>query len=399
MVRHSSNYSDIILVPIGDYSTIDRANGWEYPKKMPNPLRKLAEGDPLYTSIVDYFGDDVSGNRSKSWNKHWNGYMTHRSLPRRMLQQEFQTHFVSSSPHATIPEQFGKFKEVVESTHKKPVKTHDAATGESVRFRIAVNANPSDNPMQSESCSHVGSGGNLFCRKCKVGGTSREKETDEGFDSLFSPAEPRSKDGVISALQEQLSAACSGVAQHVKDLQTATGVKDSYTQYWIEQLLERARTMKNMGYTQQAIYDELKRWVEDNMSMLLNPFFTLDGFDPTKDTPIEILHTILLGIVKYAWHGTHTSWNNEAKKLYSIRLQATDVQGLSIPAIRANYIMQYAGSLIGRQFKTIVQTIAFDAYDLMPSSYFQLWLSVGELSALLWFPEISNQDEYLVSTY
>jgi len=44
---------------------------------MPNPDHALAEGDPLYTSWIDVFGDDVSGNRSKSWNKHWNIYFSY----------------------------------------------------------------------------------------------------------------------------------------------------------------------------------------------------------------------------------------------------------------------------------------------------------------------------------
>ncbi|KAJ6614901.1 hypothetical protein B0H10DRAFT_2191282 [Mycena sp. CBHHK59/15] len=371
-----------------------------YPSRMPNPKREIAGGDPIYTSFVDYFGDDVSGNRTKSWNKHWNAYFTHRNLPQKLLQQEFHVHFVSTSPNASVSEQFREFKAAVESTHTDPVRVQDE-TGNTTCYCLHMNAGPSDNPMQSEVTGHIGGKGNHFCRKCEVGGTQKEKATNDGYHALFEAGTPRTKEQIIDKLQKQVKLACSGVMSHVKDLQTQTGVKDVYTQYWIDNLISRFKQLKQgePDRSDEDIQAELVQWTLDNQEKIYSAFLTMKantvvGFHPTKDTPIEILHTILLGIVKYIWHISHTRWTPEQKQKYAVRLQATETDGLSIHAIQANYIMQYAGSLIGRQLKMIAQTNVFHVHDIVSVDKFLSWKATGELAALLWFPEIRNLAEY-----
>ncbi|KAJ6611416.1 hypothetical protein B0H10DRAFT_1953083 [Mycena sp. CBHHK59/15] len=646
------------------------------PARMPNPKRLIAQGDPLYLSFVDfmsfvdYFGDDVSGNHTKSWNKHWNAYMTHRNLPRKLLQQEFHVHFISTSPNAGISEQFREFKaSLFKRTKSRPPRIPRTAAEQQL-FNVDLNQaaqylsgtgpfaswfenesphrasyrelhgeNPivfwemlqsnvevdklakfalmllhlvvnqaglepwfSDfsnkknkkrnrlglqkmvqqakvthqicdeqqaeglleerggrknhselqiqtllsvpryaNAILSDTDDSRDEGGKisvmvwtssgwrkqvakwqaemreldavsdddgaagvddedddlpasvpipprngsrrtprswlpttlvslfagvvsnpitLTCRDRVVSEESlymellaaehSDEEPDagaqEGFgddydadtlintliyntefkskikqatlhvsasmlmlDLQITPCRaksqpilvekaglPRTKEQILDELEKQVKLACFGVPKHVKDLQTQTGIKDMYMQYWIDQLLLRFKEHKIMepDCSDRDIQEELVQWTLDNRDKIYSAFLTMKGFDPTKDTPVEILHTILLGIVKYIWHISHTAWTPEQKWTYSFRLQSTATDGLSIHVIRANYIMQYAGSLIGRQFKTLAQTNVFYVYGLVTEHQFMAWKATGELEALLWFPEIWNLAEY-----
>lgn len=66
---------------------------------MPHPFREKAGNKKVYAVPVIVFMDDVSGNTSKQWNKHFNVYISNGTIPRETLDKEFSTRFVTTSQH------------------------------------------------------------------------------------------------------------------------------------------------------------------------------------------------------------------------------------------------------------------------------------------------------------
>lgn len=122
------------------------------------------------------------------------------------------------------------------------------------------------------------------------------------------------------------------------------------------------------------------------------------GVNVHRDTAVEVLHTDLLGGDKYVWFDTSSKWNKKEEELFAQHLRLSFIDGLSIPAIRAEYMVQYKNSLIGKHFKTLQQLAVFHLHnDLCTPLLFDLWKATGELGALIWMDKITDMDQYLVS--
>lgn len=123
------------------------------------------------------------------------------------------------------------------------------------------------------------------------------------------------------------------------------------------------------------------------------------GVDIHLDTPTEILHTVLLGVVKYFW-GQTVYLLVKAKKMdiFQVRLESVSSDGLNIPHIMAAYMCQYKGSLIGKHFKSIVQILPMVIYDMVSKDLLDVWLILGHLVVLCWHTEITDTQRYLVSS-
>ncbi|KAG1900387.1 uncharacterized protein F5891DRAFT_1128572 [Suillus fuscotomentosus] len=239
------------------------------------------------------FMDDVSGNISKQWNKHHVVYMSNAALPHEMLEKEFCVRFVSSSPHATPMELMCGFKESIVAAASDGIITWDCKYNDEV--------------MLAEVCSHGGLKCNYFCRTCKVGGTTVEKKSDNGYLKIFKCGELQTPEGTKMDILKQIELSkLSGGTEKVKNAVSLT----------VSHLLELGKRLRKRQAGKPIMSEEdVRRQLEQEFEDMLhgspledhlNPLLGMPGVNIHQDTPTEILHTILLGIVKYFWG--QTAW-------------------------------------------------------------------------------------------
>ncbi|KAI0704259.1 hypothetical protein BC835DRAFT_1237763, partial [Cytidiella melzeri] len=114
------------------------------------------------------------------------------------------------------------------------------------------------------------------------------------------------------------------------------------------------------------------------------------------DTPTEILHTVLLGVVKYFWGQTvHIIEKAKSLALLEAQMESLAVHGLNLPAFVPAYICHYRGGLIGKHFKSLAQVMPFLIHDLVPQDVLDGWNVIGELVVLLWHTSIEDREVYL----
>ncbi|KAI0757487.1 hypothetical protein C8Q80DRAFT_1216103 [Daedaleopsis nitida] len=332
----------------------------------------------VYGVPLIVFMDDVLGNISKQSNKHHIIYMSNPNLPQEMVEKEFCVRFVTSLPHAAPMELMAAMKESISS--EQGVDAWDCIANKEILLCPYALLLAGDNPMQAEECSHGGLRCNLFCRTCEVGGTKDEKELLEDFEALFKLRNATSK----------------------------TGISDSGTKAILNTLAELGKSIHaSFSRRSQINKAEIRKQLEDALEDLLrpgksikdyiNPLLGMPNINIHLDTPTEVLHTFLLGIVKYYWSQTVMIIDKaKAMELFQMRLAALSTEGLNALAMNAEYICQHRGGLIGKHFKSLAQLMPFVVYDLVPSYLLQAWNTISKLVVLLWHSEIKNLEVYLV---
>ncbi|KAH9894129.1 hypothetical protein C8Q73DRAFT_826736 [Cubamyces lactineus] len=376
-----------------------------YASKMPNPWRAKAQGRMVYGVPLIIFMDDVSGNVSKQWNKHHVIYMSNANLPREMLEKEFCVRFVTSSPHASPMELMAAMRESIQNASETGVPAWDCKYDEEVLLCPYGLFLGGDNPMHAEECSHAGLNCNYFCRTCDVGGTKAFKQSLEGYTKLFEPGNIRTPAATLAEVKRQIPGAFLA-GDKMKEGVSQTGVRDATTTAILECVVELGKKLrKREAGRSQLSEEEVRKQLEAELEKVLqgkdikehiNPLLGMPGLDVHMDTPTEVLHTVLLGVVKYFWSQTVTLLEKaKAMETFYRRLQSIGTGGLNAEALNAEYICHYKGSLIGKHFKSLAQVMPFVVYDLVPATVLNGWNVLGNLVVLLWHTEIVDTEAYL----
>lgn len=104
-----------------------------------------------------------------------------------------------------------------------------------------------------------------------------------------------------------------------------------------------------------------------------------------------------MGFIKYFWRDLiQNQINDDQKRLLSVRLNSTNVNGLGISRLAGETLVNYAGSLTGRDFRAIAQVAPFVIYDMVPPDVFNAWVALSTLVPLLWQPFIDDIKAYSV---
>ncbi|KAL1683704.1 hypothetical protein EV122DRAFT_200683 [Schizophyllum commune] len=386
----------------------DNMMPWNEP--LPNPWRIKANGKRVFTPPIEVYCDDTSGNQSKRWNKHNSFLFTLAGLDPKYAHLMYHIHFLATSNIAPPLEMLERIlMSALRDLRENGVEAYDYVHREVVLLAPWILNKLGDNPMQSELSSHIGTRGKCHCRICNLhrdcpAGRSEQQRI---YDSL-SLGSPRNRDDTREILKRQLDCFLRGAPTSAGSIATATGVKDQYFDHFSTKLGQACSEEKDKAHRLRQAGDEegadkvtanlaaLMRELRDDMPAdLFNPGLRIPGLDPNADTPVEVLHTVLLGFVKYFWRDAISLLDDGKKKRLIARLDSLDVFELGLPPLRGQTLVQYAGSLTGHDFRVIAQVAPAVLFDLVDNNRYEAWLALCRLTPLALRPELKSLEAYL----
>ncbi|KAL7747630.1 hypothetical protein RI367_007071 [Sorochytrium milnesiophthora] len=370
-----------------------------------HPLRAQAaalaqEGSPPLAVVrvaINLFADDMSGSATKKWNKHESVYMVIANLPFAEQQRRCNIHFVATTKGDTAMDLFHGVVGNIKDKLERGFVAYDALTKQPVLVVGCVFSILGDNPASSAFASHtVGASAKSCCRMCDA--TRDFSVASDRTAAKNKSASARTQDAVHRArsfltvgtqrcwqsTKEQMAAllaAARGASPSSASIPAPSdGTKCSYTQPLVEALLTAQPA---------NLCHRLRAMVDSNM---LNALFQLNHFDGHRDPPVEVLHTLLLGPVKH-WVNAAVQQAKSQLHVLKARIAGANADGFEHP-FNARQLVHHVGSLVGRDYKAVIQILPLMTQGLVQEGVTQLFGAIAWLGSVIYTRRIDDMDEF-----
>ncbi|KAH9822651.1 hypothetical protein DFH28DRAFT_1049925 [Melampsora americana] len=375
-----------------------------------NPWRIKAEGRMIRHVPLVLYCDDLSGNVSKRWNKHLAFYFTLAGLPPKLANQEFNCHFLSTSNTAGALELADPLIDELNKLTAEGFVAYDHKAESEVFVMTTILCHLGDSPMHAEVTNTMNPTTSLTpCRICHLKVKSlTEKRSTKYVCDFFGINEAGERNclprrdwtATVKGTKDLWEKAqLPGPISRFETESAALGLRDSLNTTFVKRAQDLHR---NQNLSKDDIADMCSELNEKFGQHLFNPFLRLKGefqvpcFNGHRDTPVEILHVVLLGIAKYLLRHQMNSCSPAEKDKLCGRWRSFDTLGLNIPPIQPKSMIQHFQSLNGKEFRVVLQAAPFVFLETkMSDDERQAWTALAHLAPYLFQTEITNMNLYL----
>ncbi|KAJ3382866.1 hypothetical protein HDU80_001440 [Chytriomyces hyalinus] len=314
--------------------------------KLHSPLRAKAKGCRVINIPLTLCNDDTNGNVSKKWNKYESWLFSLASLLFKVTQQQANINFICTSKKASAIET----AEIIVHCMRElqdGIVVYDVTLEEDVVVIGCILQILGDNPAQSIIVSHSGLASSKPCRICDV-------QTPSSANLL-----------PMFLLQQETTS-----------LRSFTVLKEKLLNW---SLLVMQKKLPPAPVPLQMKLASIKDYHVNNKEI---PFIM-----GPLDTPVEILHCVLLGIVKYLMLATIEGLKGTKKQDLKAYLEGVLQEGL-LERIDGHSLVHYVGSLVGKDFRLFVQIAPFALTNVVTKELLATWVSLSHLVAHLYMSHI-----------
>ncbi|KAI9624088.1 hypothetical protein KEM48_009166 [Puccinia striiformis f. sp. tritici PST-130] len=405
------NHPDLMVIPVQEFQLIyselvtfhgesfyEKSRGnifafgeGTFPEEIsyPNPWRICAQNRVIHHVPITLYADDTSGNQSKRWNKHVSYCFTLSGLSPKLTNMEYNCHSIATSNQAGPLEIAEPIIAELNELATHGSIAYDAQLGQEVLFMVIPLCFLADSPKAAEITNTPNPGtSNNPCRVCHLQcPQGEEKSTLKYLQDFFGqPNMPQERHWPSTIANTKNLWICSQTEtqKEFEREQQLYGIKDRITFELIARkhgrMDERLRIIQLASFSPNRLY---------------NPFLYLLAFDGCQDTPVEILHVILLGVVKYLWKDFMGQLKPAQLHEIEARWAAFQINGLNVAPIQAKYVIAHYKSFAGKEFQVVLQATPFVLFPLMTNEQREIWTDLCYIGSYAFQTHIIDMESYI----